>query len=152
MNNRYEDERVKLQRLKIGSEALYILMMFLLASALYKQFALNAAFKEYAVEFIGFLGASIYILIRNGFAGNNVFTNLKNKVLYIIPIVCGLATAAASFIMNREYHLSGQNIWLSMISLIVSFVSSAVGAFILVYVLININEKRTTKLEQQSDD
>lgn len=150
-NNRYEDERVKQQKLKIGSEALWFLMMFLMASVLYKQFVLDAEFKEYMVEFIGFFGASVYIVIRNIFAGNNMFSNLKNKALYIIPLICGLATTAASFVMNREYHMSGENIGLSIAALLVSFASSAVGSFILIYVIYKSNKKRADKLAEKYD-
>jgi len=151
-NNRYEDERVRLQRLKIGNEALSLLLIFLMVSTLYKQFVSDASFSEYAIEFLGFLGASVYILVRNMIAGNNVFTNLRNKALYIIPLICGLATAAASFFMNRDYHQSGENVWLSIVSIAISFVSSAVGAFIMIYAITKINEKRTKKLEEQYEE
>lgn len=150
-NNRYEDERVKQQRLKIGNEALILLMIFLMVSVLYQQFLLDASFKEYRVEFIGWLGASLYILIRNIFAGNNIFTNLKSKSLFIIPIICALSATAASFIMNRDYHLSGENIVLSIVTLLITFVISGVGAFAATYIIKKLNEKQSKKLEEKYD-
>ena len=79
-NNNIQDERVTAQKRKITSEAFLLVMTFLIGSILVKQFVYDASFSEYAIEFIAFFGASLYITIRNIFVDNNLFTDEIKKV------------------------------------------------------------------------
>lgn len=151
-NNRYEDERVRMQKLKIGSEALAILLVLLVVSMLVKQFIFEASFSEYIVEFIGFFGVSIYILIRNIFVGNTLFPNIKKKALFIIPIICGITVTIVSFVSNLEFHLQSGNLAKTLLVLLVAFLSSAIGCFVFTYLLYRGNKIRSKKLEEKFDD
>jgi len=151
-NNRYEDERVRMQKLKIGSEALSLVMVLLMVSMLVKQFVLEAPFKEYMIEFIGFFGASVYIIIRNIFVGNTLFPNTKKKSLYIIPLVCGVTITIVSFVSNLESHLQSGNLAMTLIVLSVAFITSTIGSFVVIYLIYRSNEKRSKKLEEKFDN
>jgi len=151
-NNRHEDERVKMQKLKIGSEALSLVMVLLMVSMLVKQFVLEASFKEYMIEFIGFFGASVYIIIRNIFVGNTLFPNTKKKVLFIIPLVCGVTITIVSFLSNLESHLQSGNLVMTLIVLLIAFITSTVGSFVVIYLIYKGNEKRSKKLEEKFDN
>ena len=59
-------------------------MIFLLISMLVKQFIFHSEFNEYAVEFIAFFGASIYIVIRNIFIGNNLYEENRLKKMALV--------------------------------------------------------------------
>lgn len=67
-----EDERIAAQRRKIQSDACGILLIVLLVSTLVQQYVFDAPFSQYAVEFVCFVGASIYIVIRNIISGNDL--------------------------------------------------------------------------------
>ena len=80
-----QDERVLEQQRKVSSEVDGILMTVLLVSTLVQQFYLNAPFKQYAVEYICFLGISSYKLVRYITMGLDI--NSEGKRAKIMPLI-----------------------------------------------------------------
>ena len=78
-----------MKKRKITGEAYGLIMIFLLISMLVKQFVFHLEFNQYAVEFIAFFGASIYIVIRNIFVGHNLYRENKKRLPIINSIIMG---------------------------------------------------------------
>lgn len=68
-----QDERIIFQKQKIGSDAFGIVFFGLLISVLLQQFVFEATFSQYAAEFILFVVAAIYIIVRNIMVGIDLF-------------------------------------------------------------------------------
>lgn len=151
-NNNIQDERVTAQKRKITSEAFLLVMTFLIGSILVKQFVYNASFSEYAIEFIAFFGASLYLTIRNIFVGNNLFPHdnqEKKKSIIVNSLVTGITiTAVTAFLHFKELGNSGGLI----ITLVSAFVISTLVSFALYFCLNILNKRRIAKLENRFDD
>jgi len=105
-----QDERIVLQRRKVGSDAFGILFYGLLASVLVQQFILLAPFSQYAAELILLLAASIYVAIGNIVVGNNLFYDSNNgqKTVVINSVVTGIVVAMIVTAFNSiNYGLEG---------------------------------------------
>jgi TctA family transporter len=150
------DERVLLQKRKIGSDGFQILLIGLLASILIQQYIFDAPFSQYAVEYAFFICSSFYVLLRNLMVGNNIFSsNKSSKNLVVVnSIVCGLTITVINTVLNYiklgDLFITdiGNTIMLSGIT----FVCATVGAFIIFEMLYLINKKKQEKIESMLND
>lgn len=150
--NHYEDERVKMQRLKITSEAYAILMIILMSSMLIKQFILDASSSEYLVEAVGFFGVSVYILARNIFVGNQLFPGDKKKTMLLRPFITGIVVTVVTYFRNLEAHQNSENIPMTILALLITFASAFISTFAVLYIIDKINTNKIRKLEEKFDD
>ncbi|MEA4813293.1 MAG: DUF6773 family protein, partial [Oscillospiraceae bacterium] len=130
-----QDERVLAQKRKIGSDAFNILWIGLLISVLVQQYLFNAPFAQYAVEFVLFIAASIYIVIRNLMVGNDLFRSPKGgQVIVIInSLVCGLTVAVINTILNYAKYSQTFKLPVSAETVLIAgitFISAAAIAFV----------------------
>ncbi len=151
MNYFKQDERVVEQKRKITSEAFSFVMMFLLGAALVKQLVYEAPFEDYAVEFIAFFGGAFYIVIKNLFVGNRIFTTNKNNLVMIVvnSIIIGITITVITLLLHYNENNSFEGI---TVTVILAFVVPALSAFIVLFGLNKLNQHRIKKLENQYDD
>lgn len=146
-NNQINDERVINERRKITAEAYGLIMIFLLISMLVKQFIFHSEFNEYAVEFIAFFGASIYIVIRNIFIGNNLYEENKKR-LPINSIIMGLSsTFALALLRYKEFNTRNDFILES----IEVFIFTTLSSFLFIYIVNKVTQKRIKHMENKYD-
>lgn len=143
-----KDERVINEKRKITNEAFIFIMIILMGSMLIKQFIFKMEFSEYAVEFICYFGASIYIVFRNINIGNELFSEefKKEKGIKLSLITGVVVTIVNVYLLGNDG--SGSN----FPNLIVSFVSAALTTFIGWTLLIRFNERKIKKIESKLDD
>ena len=147
-NNQINDERVINEKRKITQEAYGLIMIFLLISMLIKQFIFHSEFNEYAVEFIAFFGASIYIVIRNIFIGNNLYGENKKRLPIINSIVIGVSvTFALFFLRYKEFDTRNDFILES----ITTFICATLSSFLFIYITNKITQKRIKYMENKYD-
>ena len=79
------DERIKLERQKIGNETCIFVLLMLLISAFVQQQIFKAPLSQYIVELAILLIASVYIIFRNIFSGN---VNNKKPLIFVKWNVC----------------------------------------------------------------
>lgn len=145
--NQMNDERVINEKRKITTEAYGLIMIFLLISMLVKQFIFHSEFNEYAVEFIAFFGASIYIVIRNIFIGNNLYEENKKR-LPINSIIMGLSsTFALALLRYKEFNTRNDFILES----ITTFICATLSSFLFIYITNKITQKRIKYVENKYD-
>lgn len=152
-----QDERVLAQKRKIGSDAFSILWIGLVISVLVQQYLFNAPFAQYAVEFVFFVAASIYIVIRNLIAGNDLFRSPKGgQVIVIInSLVCGLTVSVINTILNyAEYSKTVQLPLAAETALVagITFISAAAIAFVPMELLYLANKKKQKSIEAKFDN
>lgn len=145
------DERVQALKRKIVNEAFQLLMLFLLGSIFVKQFVIGTDFSGYSTEFIAFFGASFYIVIRNIFVGNKLYPNgeKKNKSIIINSLVNGIVITAVMAIMQYSNSDISEGYG---ITLIVCFLISTLGTFLIYMILSWVNQKKIKKIEEQYED
>ena len=145
--NQMNDERVINEKRKITTEAYGLIMIFLLISMLVKQFIFHSEFNEYAVEFIAFFGASIYIVIRNIFIGNNLYEENKKR-LPINSIIMGLSsTFALALLRYKEFNTRNDFILES----IEVFIFTTLSSFLFIYIVNKVTQKRIKHMENKYD-
>lgn len=147
-----QDERILSQKRKITSEAFGILWLTLLAFVFVQKFLFNAPFTQYAVEFICFMGASFYILIRSLMLGNNLFYAPENeKKMFAITT---LTTALTITVINGVVHYFkykenfSDNVGMFILTLLITFVSSSVAAIVMLFIFHQLNKKRQAQIEK----
>lgn len=152
-----QDERVVAQRRKINSEANGILMIVLLCSILVQQFLLNAPFEQYAVEFICFLGISLYMSIRYMTLGLNINGEGKqaNAILLVNSIIVGITVTTINGIFNYiryagQYKEDGIGYFIAVLA--ITFISATVSAFVVLFTLDCINKKKQEEIKKQLDE
>lgn len=155
--NIQQDERVLAQKQKISSEAFTLLWLALLASTLIQQFIFNAPFVQYAAEWICFVGASIYLIVRNLIFGNNLFSTRENakKIAVINSIVAGITVTAINGVLNytqyaERYKEDGIGYFIAVLA--VTFISVAVCCFVVISFLNYLNKKKQAKIHKQLDE
>lgn len=151
------DERVLAQRRQINSEAYGILMLVLLVSILVQQFWLNAPFEQYAVEFIGFFGMSVYMIVRYLTLGLNLYGEGKRAkgIILINSIVTGLTVTAISGVLNytryaKHYRADGIGYFIA--ALAVTFISATILAVMVLSGLNYLNRKKQAKIQKALDE
>ncbi len=152
-----QDERVSAQRRKVNSEAYGILMILLLVSILVQQFLFNAPFKQYAAEFICFFGMSIYMVVRYIMLGLNINGEGKQakNVSLVISILAGSIVTTLNGIINyTRYaeHYRADGIGFFIATLVVTFMSATVLAFVLLSCANHMNNRKQAKIQKQLDE
>ncbi|MEG2290851.1 MAG: DUF6773 family protein [Clostridium sp.] len=148
-NNQINDERVINQKRKISGEAYLLVMIFLLSSILIKQFILHSEFNEYAVEFIAFFGSSIYIVVRNIFAGNDLYGKDKKRLPIINSIIAGASvTFTLALLRYKEFNTINDFILEST----TVFICAALPSLFLFYIANKITQKRIKYIENKYDE
>lgn len=143
------DERVVLVKQRISSEVLQLLLIFLLASMLYKQFVLQAELSQYLIEFIGFFGALFYVLIRNYIAGTLTLGNINKRKLIRLSIIYALISGVIFTVISLANKTINEKY---MLIIITYFVLSVVSFYIFNRVLSKWNRKRMEHIDKQLDD
>lgn len=147
--NRVQDERVAMQKQRITSEAFSFLMLFLIGATLVKQFVFQAEFREYAVEFIAFFGGCFYIVLRNIFAGNNLFEgNRKNVAIINSVIISVTVTAVTGFLHFKDFQSTSD----FLIELVIAFVSSIIAVLLFYYILNKVTQRRIKTIEKRFEE
>lgn len=147
------DERIVLQRRKIGSDAFGIMFCGLLISVLVQQFVFDAPFAQYAVELVILLVGSLYVLLGNILVGNNPLGEggRGQKTVVLNSLVTGLAVAAIATVLNTINYgpeKMGGPAHLAAVALI-TFACGAVPAFLGFELLYLISKKRQKQLEDK---
>ena len=154
--NKTVDERVVTERRRINSEAFGIVMIVLLGSVLLQQFVFDTPFAHYAFEFICFIIASIYILVRNLMLGNNLFgENVKPKTSIIVrSVIAGLSGAVANGVYrNAQYgEASGGHLREFAASVAIVFICGTLGTLVVLYLIYALNIKKQKQIEKQFDE
>lgn len=153
-NNLIQDERAVAQKHKIGSEAYNLLFGGLIISLLIKEYVFNVPFSQYATELLCIFGASIYIVIRNIIAGNNVYETKNNgkKLVVVSSLVGGLATCIIAGIANyARYGEKYTDGTFFLITLAILFVSGTVVTFLIYSPIYKLNQKRQKKIAEELD-
>lgn len=147
-----KDERVLNQRRKIQSDGFQIVFLALLASILIQEYVFKAPFSQYAVEFVLFITASLYIVVRNFISGNDIFDYAKSghKLVIINSLVCGVAVAAVNAILNENLLKAG--VLSAVFIVVINFLSAAFAAFIVLEIFYRINKKKQENIEAQLND
>ena len=152
-----QDERVATQRRKINSEAYGILMIILLGSILVQQFLLNAPFEQYAVEFICFLGMSIYMIVRYMTLGLNIYGEGKRAkgIPLVNSIVTGIVVTAINGVFNytryaERYQDDGIGYFIAVLA--TTFISATVAVFVVLSCFNYLNKKKQAKIQKQLDE
>ncbi|NLM98127.1 MAG: hypothetical protein GX175_11065 [Halanaerobiaceae bacterium] len=106
------DERIIFQQRKIFSEAFLIIYFGLQISLLLQLLVFDVQFTQVAAEFILFMLASIYIIVRYVAAGIDLFgffeegSTDRHKITVTLSIVFGIIIAAATTILLvKDYGL-----------------------------------------------
>jgi len=150
-----EDERIKIEREKICSEAFGFLIFILMISIIVKQFVFKVPFSQYAVETICFFGAGVYIMIRSFFMGHSLSiqkNKKKNIKAYIIIIGIGTSIGIATTAIENPDDFFTGNIWLVVLKLIGRFIFAATISAAALYGMYSIYNKRKKKIEKKLDD
>lgn len=152
--NNIKDERILGTQRQFASEALQLLMMYLIASILVQQFVFNAPFSAYAVEFFGFFGASIYITIRNLIYGNNLFGQVTStkKTILRSSLVTGITITAVSIFLNNQNATSKLSSSEAIYTYILVFLIGTLCTFVMYLILGLINKKRIQKIDYELDE
>ena len=156
-NNLIQDERAVAQKRKIGSEACNLLLGGLIISFLIKEYVFSLPFSQYATELLCSLGASIYIVIRNIIAGNDLCEtkNSGKKSVVLMSLVVGLAVCVSAGIANYarygEKYTDVTDVAFFLITLAILFVSGTVLTFLIYSPIYTLNQKRQKKIAEELD-
>lgn len=148
-----QDERIIFQKRKIGSDAFGIVYIGLIVSILVQQFVYDAPFKQYAAEFILFMAAAVYVVVRNITVGHNLFgeSGTGQKMVIINSLVCGITISAVTTTLNSISYGMDKMGGISGIALVglITFISGALVSFIGFQSLHIMNRKRQKQLEDK---
>lgn len=153
-NNLIQDERSVAQKRKIGSEACNLLLGGLGISLLIKEFVFNVPFSQYATELLCLCGASIYIVIRNIMAGNDLFETKDKgkKSVVLMSLVVGLAVCVIAGSANyARYGDKYTDSRFFLITLAILFVSGTVVTLLISSPIYKLNQKRQKKIAEELD-
>jgi len=148
------DERDVAQKRKIGSEACNLLLCGLIISLLIKEYIFNVPFSQYATELLCLVGASMYIVIRNIIAGNDLCETKgkSKKSVVLISLVVGLAVCVSGGITNyARYGDKYTDVRFFLITLAILFVCGTVVTFLIYSPIYKLNQKRQKKIAEELD-
>lgn len=151
--NLIEDERIITQKRKIQSDTCNIVLIVLLMSTIVQQYIFNAPFSQYAVEFICFLGACIYIVIRNIISGNDLYGTKNNdkKLVAVNSLVSGIIicviVGTSNYIKYSEKFTSG----VLFITLTITFICGTFAVFLGFSCIHFFNKKKQKKISEELD-
>jgi hypothetical protein len=154
-NQKIQDERILMQKRKIGSDAFQITFYGLLLSVLVQQYMFNAPFSQYAVEIILFIAISIYIIIRNIMVGNDLFESSKHsqKIVVINSLVSGLVIAIINTTLNyiKLGDLFKTNSLNTILNSAMTFLCATIISFIGFEILYLINKRKQKQIQSILD-
>lgn len=152
-----KDERVAAQQQKISSEAYRILMLVLAASIIIQQFILHAPFEQYAVEFIAFFGMAVYVTVRSMVKGINIYgEDQQTKYTQLVSVlVCATVVTVINGVLNyinyaENYREDGISLFIA--NLMITFISAALSAFVMLSLIRYLNRKRQERIQKQLDN
>ncbi|MGF7143317.1 putative copper export protein [Anaerotaenia torta] len=155
-SQKINDERVLAQKRKIQSDAFAILFFGLLLSVLIQQIMFNAPVSQYIVEFIFFISASIYLLVRNIMYGNDIFSPNKpgHRSVIINSLVCGLTITVIHTTLNymRLGSLFTTDFTNTLLVTLITFLCSTIIAFVAFELLYIVSEKKKQQIETKFKD
>ncbi len=128
-NTEIKDERIELQKIKIKSNAYTILANLILVSVVIQKFFFNAPDEQYMFEFICFIIASIYIVIKNITLGIDTKSNkpqTTTRLLLNSLLLSLVATIVFAF-------LSGENSKILLIFFIAFMAFTFIGNYLIYY-------------------
>ena len=151
-----QDERVLLQKRKIGNDAFQILSLGLFLSVLVQSYIFNATFSQYAVEIILLIVVSLYVIVRNIIVGNDIFDSNKvnQSVVIINSFICGIIITIVNTILNyiKFREIFTTDIVNSVVVSLVTFVCASVVSFVVLQILYVINKRKQIQIEIQLED
>lgn len=154
-NQKIQDERILMQKRKIGSDAFQITFYGLLLSVLVQQYMFNAPFSQYAVEIILFIAISIYIIIRNIMVGNDLFESSKHspKIVVINSLVSGLVITIINTTLNyiKLGDLFKTNSLNTILISAMTFLCATIISFIGFEILYLINKRKQKQIQSILD-
>lgn len=146
-----QDERVLLQKRKIGNDAYQILSLGLFLSVFVQSYIFNATFSQYAVEIILLIVVSLYVIARNIMVGNDIFDSDKvnQKFVIINSIICGVIIVVINTTLN---YIKFKDLYINetsdmLLASLVTFICATVSAFVVLQMLYFINKKKQMKIE-----
>ncbi len=149
--NKFDDERIQIQKLKIINGAYLIIMGILMISMLVKLFVLQAQFSDYMTEFIAFFAGSFYVLIRIVLSGHMIYQGRKKLTFIVVPLVSSTAVTLLSFLGNMEHHVAIHDAPLTIVTLVITFLSSFIITFMILFAVDKLGKKRAKRLEDKFD-
>jgi FlaA1/EpsC-like NDP-sugar epimerase len=151
-NENQVDERIKIEKNKIWSEACIFMMVALLVSIFVKQRFYSAPISQYAVELIILIIAALYIVFRYMFAGhinsaeNPFITNLIRSLIFS-------AGATFSFVVRM---IQGEGSEFGIVNNIVSsvliFIIFTLITLGILLLFSAVNKKRQRQIEKNMDE
>ena len=146
-----QDERVLLQKRKIGNDALQILFVGLFLSIFIQSYIFNAPFSQYAVETIFLIGISLYVIARNIMVGNNIFDTDKvnQKFIIINSVICGVIVVVVNTTFN---YIKFRGLFINeipdmLLASLITFLCASVSTFAVLKVLYFINKKKQVQID-----
>jgi len=144
------DERIKLERQKIGNETCIFVLLMLLISAFVQQQIFKAPLSQYIVELAILLIASVYIIFRNIFSGN---VNNKKPLIFVNCLVVSISATSLfviQYIINGT--VSERGLGSDILSFVVMFAVAMLGSLGAGLTFFFLNKKRTQKIEKKLDE
>jgi len=153
--NIVKDERALAQKRKIGSDTCNLLLGGLLVSVLVQQYIFNAPFSQYAVEFISFSIAGLYIVFRNIIVGNDVFEAKmgSKKIIIVNSLVTGLLVSVVSGIANYATYSEKyvDHMGMLFITWAILFFSGTAITFLISSLIHVLNQNKQKKIAEELD-
>ena len=102
-------------------------------------------------EFIAFFAGSIYVLIRIVLSGHMIYQGRKKLTFIIVPLVSSTAVTLLSYFGNMEHHIAICDTPLTIVSLVMTFFSSFIITFMILFAIDKLGKKRAKRLEDKFD-
>ncbi len=128
-NIEIKDERIEMQKMKIKSNAYTILSNLILISVLIQKFFFNTSNEQYMIEFICFIIASAYIIIKKitlGIDMKSTEQKTTTKLLLDSLLFSLVATIILAF-------LSGEDSTILLVYFIVFMAITFIGSYLISY-------------------
>lgn len=151
-SKKIKDERILMTKRKIQSDAFQIIWIVLVISVLVQQYLYAVPFEQYVVELLIFIAMSLYIIVANIIAGNDLFDSTKSFTPIVInSLVSGVIV---TIVITTSNYLNNGFEWSNPIltMLIVAGATFAINTpiiFAVFYVLYLFNQKRQEKIEKK---
>lgn len=142
------DERISIQRRKIGNEAFYIIFFGLWISILIQQYLLDVSVSQYWVELVLLILVSFYVLVRNIMTGNDIFAmeNASRKLI-LNSIICGIFVTIINAIFNE--HLFKLGVVNGLIAMSITFITSTIMVYVILKLFYKINKMKQENIESK---
>lgn len=144
------DERVVALKRKIDSDAFHILFYALFLLVLAQIYLFDATFAQYAVEAILLIAISIYIVVRNIMAGNDLFAPVENSQKKVVAnsIFAGLVVATVGTVLNYArlgdlFKTDPQN---TILVAVITFLAASIATFVVFEIIYMVNKKRQAQI------